>query len=77
MKTEIHLKEFGEHGFNLTPDKNGYVHTSLVGWLCAPINWGEKSIETDFQKLEYSRERLLETLDAIREVKRRTKKWIS
>ena len=77
MKTEIHLQEFGENGFNLTPDKNGYVHTSLVGWLCAPIDWQEKSIETEFQRLEYSRAMLLETMEALREVHRRTKKWIS
>ena len=77
MRAEIHAREFGENGFNLSPDNNGNVHTSIVGWLCAPINWGEKSIETDFQKLEYSRAMLLETMEALREVKRRTKKWIT
>ena len=69
-----HVSNFGSFGGNIPADEDGFTHTSVQGWLHAPVDWGYPDPGYAWKK-EWAREAAAKARDEIASAERAIEQW--
>lgn len=62
----IHISKFGAYQYSIPCDMDGYTHTTIAGWLDAPVDHGAGRKPPKSELREWAKDKARESRDAIR-----------
>lgn len=72
--TSFHKSNLGRFGATLPCDMDGYVHTTIRGWMAAPVDFGSETLSR-VQLRDWAREKAAEARDAVKEAEAGLADW--
>jgi hypothetical protein len=74
--SSFHKTKLGRFGENLTADMDGYVHTTIAGWMSANVDCGSETM-TRTQLRDWAREQAAESRKQLVFAERGVAEWQS
>lgn len=72
--SSFHATNLGRYGQNLTADMDGYVHTTIAGWMSANVDFaGEKM--TREQLRDWARQQAAESRQQVADAEAALAEW--
>jgi hypothetical protein len=70
----FHQSNLGQFGKCLPTDMDGYVHTTISGWMSAPIDWaGQRPLRAELR--EWARDKAAESRAAVKAAEAGLAEW--
>lgn len=74
--SSFHKTNLGRFGELLPCDMDGYVHTTIVAWMSAPVDFGSEKL-TRSELRDWAREKAAETREAVKQAESGLSEWQS
>lgn len=72
--SSFHQTNLGRFGESLPCDMSGYVHTTIEGWMSAPVDFGSERVNRS-ELRAWAREKAAEARAAVKQAKAGLSDW--
>jgi len=72
--SSFHKTHLGRFGQNLTADMDGYVHTTIAGWMAANVDFGSTKMTRE-QLRDWARQQAAESRQQVADAEEGLAEW--